>query len=220
MFAGYWDRIYIYRIRILQQNSIWRKFSSLLSDSPITTPISATYSPSNVSSSHYSYRKKALYVAIIAICIQLSYLLGQMQAGNTKNNVFNVLSSQQSKGIYTCHPPTEQLLVGKSDISQSPVFESASKWADNTLGEIVAMPDIDSLSFTVFGPSGDPVYQNRVGTLRGNESNSLSGDVNQNTLYRVARYENIIISFSFSSSLLTTVNLCYYCVVVLQKFSL
>lgn len=92
----------------------------------------------------------------------------------------------EDQGLYVCHPPMEQLLVGRDDLSTSTIFNSAKSWADAALTNISV--SVDSVSLSVFGPSGAPIYQNRMGLQRAN----ISRSVDSNTIYRVARYRKFI----------------------------
>lgn len=95
-------------------------------------------------------------------------------------------SSLEQNGIYVCHPPTEQLLVGLEDVYTSPVFNSVKQWADETLNNLISSntSSVDSISLAVFAPSGDPIYQNQMGQLRSNNTRTVNND----TVYRIARY--------------------------------
>lgn len=97
----------------------------------------------------------------------------------------DITTALEDQGIYVCHPPMEQLLVGRKDISKSALFNSAKAWAEEALTNIST--NADSVSFSVFGPSGDPIYQKRLGLLRSNETRTVDSD----TIYRVARYNNL-----------------------------
>lgn len=106
--------------------------------------------------------------------------------------LFFTVAIASGQGFYPCHPPMEQILVGQQDISLSPIFNNANNWADTFLSNLSAQVHIDALSLSVFGPSGDPIYQNYYGPLKANETEDY-GSVEADSIYRVARSVQIAI---------------------------